>query len=50
MGRGGDRGLEPQQIFGKVDLLRIDNDTEKKKEVKKYKILETPTGNTTGKN
>ena len=30
------------QIFAKVDLLSIDNDSEKKKIAKKYKLVQTP--------
>ena len=36
-GRGG--VLQPSQIFAKIDLLPIDNESKKKKVAKKYKPL-----------
>ena len=34
--------VEPPQIFAKVDLFPIDNDSEKKKVAKKYKPSQIP--------
>ena len=33
-------GLQPSQIFAKIDLLPIENNSEKKKVTKKYKPLQ----------
>ena len=35
-------GVQPPQIFAKVDFLSIENDTEKKKGAKKHKPYQIP--------